>query len=84
MSETRELIVALHHDGRGVVHIAAQLGLAQDTVWRVLREAGIARPAHATRAAAKGDNLADPHRADARLRNFNLSDHPAEGDEDGR
>ena len=70
MSATRQRVVDLHNAGYGEAQIAAEVRLARDTVRRVLIEAGIARPAHLTRASARGENLSDPSRADKLLRRF--------------
>lgn len=63
-------IVALHHEGKSGAEIARICGVTQARVWDDLRAAGIARPAHRTKASMAGDNLADPKRADRALRSF--------------
>lgn len=62
--------VDLHHSGKSIPDIATTLGMSNADVWLALREAGIARLPHVTRAASKGENLADPFRADKLLRRF--------------
>lgn len=66
----RSEAITLHHAGKSIPDIAATLGMSNAEVWQALRNAGIARPAHTTRASAKGENLADPYRADKLLRRF--------------
>ena len=63
-------VIALHHAGKGEAEIAEIVGLSRNNVRAILKAAGIARPAHHTRAAARGDNLVDPDRADTKLRRF--------------
>ena len=73
MAETaadRARVLELHGQGWGVAKIAHKAGLGRGRVWRILRDAGVTRPAHLTRANAKGDDLGDPKRADAALRRF--------------
>jgi HNH endonuclease len=63
-------ILDLHFAGHGEAEIARRLKTRIGSVRLVLRGAGIARPAHATRASARGDDLADPRRADKLLKRF--------------
>ncbi len=73
MAETasdRARVLELHRDGWGVAHIARKAGLGRGQVWKILRDAGVTRPAHLTRANARGEDLANPGRADAALRRF--------------
>ena len=71
-ADVRNIAIALrlHHQGRSVRDIARGLALPVDEVWDILRRAGSARPAHFTRASARGETLKDPQRADAKLRRF--------------
>ena len=67
----RAEILHLHYeDKKGSVAIAKAVGLSRVTVWKVLRDAGVAKPANQTKASLAGDNLRNPRRADAGLKKF--------------
>lgn len=63
-------VIALHRSGLGEAAIMRNTGLTAEHVRAILTAAGIARPAHLTRASARGENLSDPNRADKLLRRF--------------
>ena len=67
---TRDQIIGLHHAGNSVADICRVVSRSAEMVSAVLRDAGIARPSHQTRANRTGDDLGDPRRADRLLRQF--------------
>ena len=66
----RSQIIGLHHAGNSIADICRVVTRSPEVVTAVLRDAGIARPSHQTRANRTGDDLGDPRRADRLLRQF--------------
>ena len=59
--EIRAEILRLHYEEhRGAVAISRAVNLSRVTVWKVLKAAGVTKPAHQTKAQRLGDNLRNP------------------------